>query len=482
MTRLVLFNQALRLTDNMLLQQTGNNIALLLIDSRQYLNAQFGVPRASQKRLALTLALAENFRLQLQQQGIPLLCVFADATQVLPDLCKRLTITQLVMAEPVAPEELQLQQLATTLVSVQSYDLNSLLADELRPCVNSLPDSFTRFRLQREPQLLVSPPQAKIEITGCWLTEAADEFQAEWQQQLRLYQAFSTTDLPIESTEQTKFIHYLFGSKAVLHYKNSRNQFCDLPPTSIEPETTAGTTQFASLVSTGLSHGTLSVRWLWHQICKFEQQFGSNEHCYWLRFELLWREYFRWQQRKFGCQIFRPHGLGLHPVAKPTSNLTDQQQKFKLWCRGHTGVPLVDANMRYLAKTGLMSNRGRQLVASYLIYDLALDWRWGAAFFEQQLLDYDVASNWGNWAYIAGAGTSAGRYFNQLKQALRYDPDAIFIRRHVPELADLGQAAHLPYLPVGIDTYQQRAKLPPMRADWQSSIEQLQKQLPTLPA
>jgi deoxyribodipyrimidine photo-lyase len=476
MTRLVLFNQAQRLTDNALLTQQGDNIAVLLIDSRQYLSSQYGVIRASQQRLALTLALAENFRIQMQQQGVALLCIFADPTEFLPQIISQFAVTTMVMAEPVAFEEQQLQQLAAQFVPVQTVDLNSLLAGELRPVLTTLPNSFTQFRLQREPELAVSNAVAQT-ISGRWLQAPAELYAGQWQQQLILFQAapsdqaLHTFILPDEQSEQQKFAHYLFGSKAILHYKNSRNQFCDLPAT----ETSAGANQYASLVSAGLSHGTLSVRWLWQQICQFEQQFGTNEHSYWLRFELLWREYFRWQMRKFGVLLFRQQGLGKHPVPKPQGSPDKQQLKFKLWCDGNTGMPLVDANMRLLTSTGLMSNRGRQLVASYLIYDLTLDWRWGAAFFEQQLHDFDVASNWGNWAYIAGAGTAPGRYFNQLKQALIYDTDAYFIRRQLPHLAHLGKAAHLPYLPDIAAEYQQATSLPPLRDDWQNNIRQLQQ-------
>jgi len=93
------------------------------------------------------------------------------------------------------------------------------------------------------------------------------------------------------------------------------------------------------------------------------------------------------------------------------------------WINGKTGVDFVDANMNELRLTGFMSNRGRQNVASYLCNDLQLDWRYGAAYFEQELIDYDVASNWGNWAYLAGVGNDprGNRYFDIAKQARQYD-------------------------------------------------------------
>jgi deoxyribodipyrimidine photo-lyase len=103
---------------------------------------------------------------------------------------------------------------------------------------------------------------------------------------------------------------------------------------------------------------------------------------------------------------------------------------FQRWCTGHTGEPLVDAGMRELAATGWLSNRMRQIVASYLIHDLACDWRAGAAWFESRLIDFDVHSNQGNWLYIAGRGTDprGGRRFNPDKQTRDHDPDGAYRR------------------------------------------------------
>jgi deoxyribodipyrimidine photo-lyase len=115
---------------------------------------------------------------------------------------------------------------------------------------------------------------------------------------------------------------------------------------------------------------------------------------------LLWRD-LRFLHLKYGRQLYRAAGLGKQPAP------SHDPAAFGRWCRGETGEPLVDAAMRELAATGFMSNRLRQLVASYLINDLGGDWRAGAAWFEAQLIDYDVYSNQGNWLYIAGRGTTA---------------------------------------------------------------------------
>jgi deoxyribodipyrimidine photo-lyase len=104
--------------------------------------------------------------------------------------------------------------------------------------------------------------------------------------------------------------------------------------------------------------------------------------------------------------------------------------------------------MRELNETGFMSNRGRQNVASFLVNDLRIDWRWGASYFESRLIDYDVCSNWGNWMYVAGVGNDPrdNRYFNQISQATVYDAKGEFIRNWIPELKNIpGFDIHQPF-------------------------------------
>jgi deoxyribodipyrimidine photo-lyase len=116
------------------------------------------------------------------------------------------------------------------------------------------------------------------------------------------------------------------------------------------------------------------------------------------------------------------------------------------WVEGKTGFPLVDANMRELAATGFMSNRGRQNVCSFLALELNLDWRLGAEYFESVLLDHDVHSNYGNWC--AGAGMTGGRLnrFNIVKQGKDYDQHGEYVRHWLPELKDVPpQFVHEPW-------------------------------------
>jgi len=138
--------------------------------------------------------------------------------------------------------------------------------------------------------------------------------------------------------------------------------------------------------------------------------------------------------KKHGNAIFHKGG-----TKGETRQWRNDPAAFQRWVAGQTGTPFIDANMREIALTGFMSNRGRQNVASYLVKDLKLDWRLGAEYFEHILLDYDVTSNWCNWNYVAGVGSDPreDRYFNILSQAQRYDGEGEYVKLWCSELADL---------------------------------------------
>lgn len=154
----------------------------------------------------------------------------------------------------------------------------------------------------------------------------------------------------------------------------------------------------------------------------------ANESTYWIFFELLWRDYFKCLSYLNGNQIFLKTGLnGKRTEWLP---LATEMSLLKKWKEASTGVDFIDANMRELKSSGWMSNRGRQNVASFLVKDQGVDWRLGAAYFEEMLIDYDCASNWGNWSYLAGVGTDPrDRFFNVQKQAHQYDPDQSYVKK-----------------------------------------------------
>ena len=182
--------------------------------------------------------------------------------------------------------------------------------------------------------------------------------------------------------------------------------------------------------TTGLSayikFGCVSVREVYRD---FVRAYGPKSG---LIRELFWREFFAHVLYGF------PHALKGYTKQKiPWRHNT---RDFLLWKKGQTGFPLVDAAMRQLNITGFMHNRARMVVANFLVKTLLIDWRWGEAYFAQQLTDYDVASNNGNWQSISGTGVDQKPYFRDMNpwlQSVKFDPDAAYIKRWVPELASL---------------------------------------------
>ncbi|KAG5190416.1 cryptochrome DASH, partial [Tribonema minus] len=198
---------------------------------------------------------------------------------------------------------------------------------------------------------------------------------------------------------------------------------------------------YSSKFSSWLAFGCLSPRLVYQEIKRYETERVANESTYWLVFELLWRDYFRFAAATHGNKIFF---LGGPQVPDSVVNLCAQHPLLLncSYAQGQTGYPFIDANMRELRATGFMSNRGRQNVASFLVRDMGQDWRLGAEWFEEQLLDYDPCSNWGNWTYAAGVGADPreDRYFNIVKQGKTYDPTAEHARLWCPEVSHLAPA------------------------------------------
>lgn len=183
-----------------------------------------------------------------------------------------------------------------------------------------------------------------------------------------------------------------------------------------------------SLIGIHLRFGTVSVR----EVVRKAREHHSVGSTTWLN-EIIWRDFF---QMTLSCN---PNSAteSLRPEFR-TINWPGTEEHFQAWTRGETGYPIVDAAMRAFNETGWMHNRLRMIVASFLVKDLLVDWRWGERYFARYLLDYDLAANVGNWQWAASTGTDAQpwfRIFNPVTQSRRFDNMGNFIRRHLPELA-----------------------------------------------
>ena len=204
-----------------------------------------------------------------------------------------------------------------------------------------------------------------------------------------------------------------------------------------------------SYLSVHLRFGTVSIRELVAYAHARSLHENGEGAATWLA-ELIWREFYAqilWHHPRVTTHAFKPEYDGL--------KFPNDPNKFAAWCQGRTGFPIVDAAMRQINATGYMHNRLRMIVASFLVKDLLVDWRWGERYFADTLLDFDLASNNGGWQWAASTGCDAQPYFrifNPVTQSERFDPAGKFIRRYLPEIAALDTTGiHAPWrVPVSV--------------------------------
>jgi deoxyribodipyrimidine photo-lyase len=204
-----------------------------------------------------------------------------------------------------------------------------------------------------------------------------------------------------------------------------------------------------SYLSVHLRFGTVSIREVaraaWQRALQAPGPTARGAQV-WLS-ELIWRDFYH--------QILHHHPQVVAASFKPEHDRIQWEDgpgaeaMFEAWCQGRTGYPLVDAAMAQINQTGYMHNRLRMVVASFLTKDLGIDWRWGERYFARHLNDFDLAANNGGWQWAASSGCDAQPYFrifNPVTQSRRFDPDGRFIRRYLPQLAALPDAAlHAPW-------------------------------------
>ena len=278
--------------------------------------------------------------------------------------------------------------------------------------INNISNVFTNFRKHCEKKLnvkdLVECPKKLIEdnlLKDDYLTPSLSDLGLE-DFEIDSRSAFKFQGGYNAAKERLDF--YLWQSKKINFYKQTRNGLIGQ--------------DYSSKFSSWLSNGSISAREIFWEIKDYEKNILKNQSTYWLIFELIWRDFFKYISMKYGNKIFKIGGI----LEKDYQWSTDIKI-FNKWVDGLTNEPFVNANMLELKYTGWMSNRGRQNVASYLAKELNLDWRWGARYFESQLIDYDVHSNYGNWMYVSGVGNDPrDRKFNIKFQAERYDPSNKF--------------------------------------------------------
>lgn len=445
------FRNDLRVLDNEALLRAWAASAAVLpvycVDPRNFgATYHFGFPKTGALRAQFLIECLIDLKENLVKRGLDLLVRHGKPEDILPSLAQALgshtvfvhkeTCSEEILVERrvlkglqqvVLPQRGPSNQISTHPKLQLIWGSTMYHIDDLPFSTNSLPDIYTQFRKSVEskcsirncsklPMSLGPPPSSKLDQIGGWGEIPSVEFlglkKIKYEQGMHFVGG--------ESAALGRVYEYFWKQDLIRVYKETRNGM-------LGPD-------YSTKFSPWLASGTLSPRYVYEEVRRYEKERLANDSTYWVLFELIWRDYFRFLSVKYGNSIFHLGG-----PRKVVSKWSQDQTLFNTWRDGRTGYPLIDANMKELSTTGFMSNRGRQIVCSFLVRDMGIDWRMGAEWFETCLLDYDPASNYGNWTYGAGVGNDPreDRYFSIPKQAKTYDPEGDYVAYWLPELKAL---------------------------------------------
>lgn len=420
-TSIVWFKTDLRLTDNETLvkaiEESESVIPVYCFDDAHYTTTKYGTKKTGSFRAQFLLESLIDLDKNLRAIGSGLIVVKGKPEVELIKLAAQYNASKVFAKTEIGWEEKQtekkvLDALKAISCSFQTYKTSTLYdVNDLPFGINNLPDIFSNFRRQVEKETDIryafkNPKQISSPIIPILVLPTLMDLDLE---EKTIDKRAAMHFIGGETEAHKRLQYYFTGTKAISKYKETRNGLIGA--------------DYSSKFSAWLAHGCISARTIYDELKKYEEVYGENESTYWLIFELLWRDYFYFVLQKFGKKLFLKSG-----IKNEAPNTKFNKAGYNDWVNGLTKKDFIDANMLELKLTGFMSNRGRQNVASYFCNDYKLDWRYGAAYFEEQLIDYDVASNWGNWAYLAGVGNDPrpNRYFNIDKQANDYDANKAY--------------------------------------------------------
>jgi deoxyribodipyrimidine photo-lyase len=417
MRALYLFRNDLRLADNPGVMSLAGADALLCVYCWPSVPAWcnlngLGAQRARFLRESL-LALHQD----LQELGQGLLVMHTGPRSALPHLVEHFGIERVATSAAAGVyEREQITHLVKTLkIPIDIFEVGTLFSEqELPGSLANLPRQFTPFRRHVETLSVNEPLPPPQQLAPA---PAGAKFEAISESTVSPHPAFPIRGGSDEGHRRIR--HWLIERRRAADYADTRNYLDGMDGSSV--------------FSPWLATGALSPRQVANALFDFELREVRNASTRHLYQELLWREFFHWRAAVDGARLFSATGISGKKQLR-----TFEARDFARWCDGTTDNALVNALMHQLVATGWMTNRGRQIAASYLVNELNHDWRYGAAFFEKHLIDFDVGSNYGNWQYIAGVGTDprGGRHFNLAKQAALYDPEGTFTAKwdgHQPQ-------------------------------------------------
>lgn len=393
--------------------------------------SEFGSQKCGPRRAKFALEAVADLRNSLQKRGSGLVVAVGKPEIVLAEIAKSSKKINIVCQEEVCSEELAVNkavrsELAKSMTKGNKFNFESsvwgstLYDPDTLPFdgeIMGIPDTFTPFRNKVEKNCMIGNPLDVPSDSDLQLPKDVKNIVNDSKCHASLdYMptladlCYSKEDIDSVSTVDPRSAmpdNYQGGETAALARVKDYIWDKDLLKVYFDTRNGMIGSDYSTKFSPWLAHGNVSPRYIARECRRYEEARVKNKSTYWVVFELLWRDYCRFFAKKYGNKIFYLEGIlgkTSHPNKRPWG--MDPKQ-IQAWKDGMTGYPLVDANMRELAATGFMSNRGRQNVCSFLTIDMNMDWRYGGDYFEETLLDHDVHSNWVMWA----SGKSASVLF-----------------------------------------------------------------------
>ena len=414
---LVWFRNDLRVLDNETLATAAKNheqvLGVYFFDPRHYENTEHGFPKTGKFRAKFLIESVQNLQKNLNELNIPLLVFQKRPEDAISSIISDYQISDIYFQKEWTSEEKEVEnnlKKNAENVNFHSFYQQFLFHPEDIPYSDfkDIPKVFTDFRKKceknSEVREIIQAPEKKSEAKNNVHSNIPDLEDLG----LEKFEVDERSAFPFSGGEDAamkRIQDYFFESRNLEKYKETRNGLIG--------------TDYSSKLSAWLANGSISPRYIYSEVKRYEEEIKGNQSTYWLIFELIWRDFFKYVSLKHGNNIFKLEG-----IRQKEHDWSYDDSEFEKWKNAETKYDFVNANMKEIALTGFMSNRGRQNVNSFLAKELKHDWRKGAAYFESLLIDYDVHSNWGNWMYNSGVGNDPrDRKFNINSQADRYDPD-----------------------------------------------------------
>ena len=423
MNTLVWFRNDLRTLDNTILtnacKTNGRVIAIYCFDPRHFAETVFGFKKTGKFRAQFLLETIADLQQQLAELNISLIIQLKKPENCIPEILKEQNIQTIYFQKEWTKEEREVEDALkenckSLEVTFKSYYDQFLFHPEDIPYNSSqdIPKIYTEFRKACEKKAnvrdVLSKPKKRTDKNILSKTYALPSLG---DLDIKSFKQDDRTAFPFKGGETAglaRINNYHWETKHIATYKETRNGLVGK--------------DYSAKYSAWLANGSISARTIYADVKKFEAKETSNQSTYWMIFELIWRDFFKYVSLKHGDKIFKIGGI-LDKDYKWSQN----HKALRDWISGNTKYDFVNANMLEIKHTGWMSNRGRQNVASFWAKELQQDWRIGASYFESMLIDYDVHSNYGNWIYNSGVGNDPrDRKFNIEGQADRYDTERTF--------------------------------------------------------